>query len=343
MDFTYFLSSEDSLIKSVRVIKEGEYFVLTIYYYYRSLKFDKDRESIIFNWSKDHKLKYHQKEDPFDWHVHIQVKTKKDLVQRLKSLDVPSSDIGNIKELLSGNKLSLKNVQYEGAEDIKMYKELKKITKKEIFDFEVLKGDVIDEMYLFLTFYFLRFSNLEFRITDNLLELLGSTDPKDLNDSTDNYNFNYKNPVKAREAFSEYKKLIITSYRDYHKKDRKVDLKYYMNLRLTVELAWNTIKAKSELDKLKAYFLFYRRFQNSFNSKECKFKIDFNDHFFDKMLQRVKKKIKTANNESIDFDASHIFLRSNSRGSRSPKGRATPTNTNPNLDGGDPAVPAAMS
>lgn len=331
MDFTYFITldkNEDTLIKSIRVVKEQEHYVFTVYYYYQSIIFGEKKENIIFNWNYDHKLEYHQKDEPFDWHIHIKVKTKEDLLQKIKTLEkygILKKDAANIKKILnSETKLKLSNVQYDGTRNTKMYDKLKKIMKKEKYDFEILKNDVLNEKYLFLIFYFLRFSGLEFKITDDLLNALNK----------DNININF-----ADEAFEEYTKIIVAAFNDYSTKKRKVSLRYYMDLRLTVELAWNIIKAKNETDKTIAYFLYYKRFQNCLTEKhkECQINFNLKDKLFENMLTRVKRKIKIANNEMVDFDNSHIFNNDKYENNNA-MGKVVETGANVNFDGGDPGV-----
>lgn len=317
MDFTYYIplkNNEDTLIKSIRIVNEKTHYVLTIYYYYMSIEFNEDKNNIIYNWSKDHKLQYHQDDDPFDWHIHIRVKTKEDVIDKLKKLkQLKTKDINNLKNLLSSyEKSPIKNVKYDGGtNDIKMYKKLKKIMKKERFDYEIIKDDVYDKKELLLVFYFLRFSNLQFKISPEVLDKLSKN--KVINSTVI---FDYNKPLEAAKAFEEYRNLIITAFNDYKNKKRKVSLEYYINLRLTVDLAWNLIQK----NKIIAYFLFNRRFQNCFYELKCKFKINLNDSMFKNMLERVDKKLKTTTKE----------YRKTSRG-------ITFNEKNPNFDGGNPA------
>jgi hypothetical protein len=327
MNFTYYITDENSLIKSVRVTdhESGKY-VLTVYYFYMSIVFGEDKDNIIFNWDKDHKLEYHQEDDPLDWHIHIKVKNKEDIVSKLKNLkQLKIKDINNLKKLLDGNKINSNNVQYEGTKNIKMYEKLKTIMKKERFDYHVIKNDVIDTKFLLLVFYFLRFSNLQFNITPQLLDKLKKDE---LIEST--VIFNYNKPKEASKDFEEYRNLIITAFNDYKKEKRKVSLEYYMNLRLTVDLGWNIIKK----DKIVAYFLFYKRFQNCFYVRKCKFDINLDDSLFKKMIERVDKKIKISGKFDID-QLEQLFFEKE----LSARGRVKSSpDANPNLDGGNPGT-----
>lgn len=327
VNFTYYITDENSLIKSIRITDHVEgIYVLTVYYYYMSINFDESKETIIFNWSKDHELDYHQQDDPLDWHIHIRIKTKENIIKKLKELkQLKTKDINNIKKLLENKNINSDNVQYGGAKNIKLYNKLKYVMKKERFDYEIIKDDVIDTKSLLLVFYFLRFSNLEFKITD---ELFGKLKKDELIETT--VIFDYEKHKEASKAFEEYRKLIITAFNDYKKKKRKVSLRYYMDLRLTIDLGWNIIRK----NKLVAYFLFYRRFQNCFYVQKCKFKINLHDTLFKKILERVDKKIKISNKFYIN-DSEQLFLEDLIDTSR---GRIKPSpDANPNLDGGNPA------
>lgn len=328
VNFTYYITDENSLIKSVRITDHVEgIYVLTIYYYYMSIDFKESKETIIFNWSKDHQLDYHQEDNPLDWHIHLRIKTKEDIVKKLKNLkQLKTKDISNIKKLLDDKNLNSNNVQYEGTKNIKMYNKLKSIMKKERYDYEMIKDDVVDIKSLMLVFYFLRFSNLEFKINDELFDKLRKDE---LMETT--VVFDYKKPKKASKAFEEYRKLIITAFNDYKKKKRKVSLRYYMNLRLTVDLGWNIIKKNN----LIAYFLFYRRFQNCFYLRKCKFKINLDDELFKKILERVDKKIKISNKFHIN-DQEQLFF---DKTIDTPRGKIKlSADANPNLNGGNPAT-----
>jgi len=315
MDFNYFFLKK-SIIKSIRVYEYKDNYILTIYFYYRSYYFTKEKEKsnekpdllyeLIFENSEDHLKELHKKDDPFDWHVHIKLEKDK-IVEYLKILrkkiKISNDDYKNIINLLKGKKIN--NVEYEGLQDNKKLEEFKNILKKERFIYYLLKEDINKYPYIGLAFYLLRFNKLKFYINHKVIELL----------KTDNLNilFKFRNE-NINIAFNDFKELILNAYNNFEKrKNKKINLREYLNYRLTLELSWSIYQASVRQDEIslyKAYFLFTHNFQNCFNVKNCNHEINIYNSSFKNIIKKSIEQIDITDNkfnDTLDWKNDKLF------------------------------------
>lgn len=188
-DFTYFLQKNQLKISSIRFVNFNDYTIITIYYPYLALNFTKPNNNkfilpennnynYIFEYDTDHKTDFHKVTDPYDWHVHIKILTKK-LIPTLdyffKNTYLSINDLNNIKTILHSDistlQLNPDTIQYNGSKSIQKLKDQKYYINLLNIYYDTFKYD-ISKPYYGMANYMIRMCQLKFKLKKNILKQL---------------------------------------------------------------------------------------------------------------------------------------------------------------------------
>lgn len=324
-DFTYYFLN-DVLITTIRIIYRKEYTVLTVYYPYKSLKFNsllkkyKYENALIKERYKEHSMDLHRDDkNPYEWHFHLMMKDE-DIQPFLRDLfklnDLPEDDLHNIISYLNNPNKKLKNIEFKGSDDSKALKKFKIKLKSALYHQRLFKKEIYSDETLLLSLYLTRFDIFRFKVTDHLLNVL-----KNNKKIEQKFNVMYEGnniAVDLNKIYLEYLDTLFHSYKSYHKYKHKISLKKYLEQRLNLELSWSIYKSTVKMKELgfksydsflrskkkikdsylaKAYFLFYSRFQSCIDleggvEKECILKINLEDSKFKRAMEICFDKIR---------------------------------------------------
>lgn len=324
-DFTYYFLN-DVLINTIRIIYRKDYTVLTVYYPYKSLNFKsllkkyKYENALIKERYKEHSMDLHRDDkNPYEWHFHLMMKNE-DIQPFLKELfklnDLPEEDLRNIISYLNNPNKKLKNIEFKGSKDSKALEKFKGKLKSALYLHRLFKKEVYSDETLLLSLYLTRFDIFRFKVTDHLLKIL-----KNNKKIEQEFKVIYEGnniTVDLNRVYLEYLDTLFHSYKSYYKYKHTIQMKKYLEQRLNLELSWSIYKGTVKLKELgfksydsflkskkkindthlvKAYFLFYSRFQNCIDleggvDKECILKINLKDSNFKRAMEICFDKIR---------------------------------------------------
>lgn len=310
------------------------------------------RNSLIYERYKEHSTDLHKnKENPYEWHFHLML-PEKDIPNFLKDLfkenKLSTRELDKILEYLDNPTKKLKNIEYKGSENIKALQKFQKKLKYKLFVYNTLKKEVVSEDIIMLSLYLTRFDIFEFKLTDNLLQKLKKSKiNKKGRDSIkryikeyklDNYSVIYKEKkieLDLNKAYIEFLVTVLHSYQSYYSKKRRISLKKYLELRMNLELSWSLfqsskimkqlgytsyedfLKSKPKVEKLetylvKAYFIFYTRFQTCINlessvDKECLLQVNLSDARFKRAIETCYQKIILTDSDKLKFTSTSVI------------------------------------
>ena len=358
-DFTYYFE-DNILIDTIRVVYRKEYVVLTVYYPYHSLKFQKIlkeynyQNSLIYERYQEHSTDLHKnKEDPYEWHFHLMLK-EEDISKFLKDLfkenNLPTRELDKIIEYLDNPSKKIKRMEYKGSKSDSALQKFQKKLKNEILIYNIFKKEIVSNEIIMLSLYLTRFDIFNFKLSDNLLQKLKKSKINKKNRDSikkyikeyhlDNYNVIHKEKkieLDLNKAYIEFLVIVLYSYQTYYSKKRNISLKKYLELRMNLELSWSLFqssklmkrlgyssyndflssKVKPKVEKLetylvKAYFIFYTRFQTCINlessvDKECLLQINLSDSRFKRAMELCYSKIILTDSDKLKFTSSSVL------------------------------------
>tara|TARA_R110001632_G_scaffold54550_1_gene133703 strand:- start:1098 stop:2192 length:1095 start_codon:yes stop_codon:yes gene_type:complete len=311
-----------------------------------------NEESIIYEWQNEHTLDLHKDDKtPFDWHVHITLKKEllqNFLIDLFKENNLPDKELNNIISYLKDPSKKIKNIEFEGSKNNKALRDFVKAKQYSLFVYNIVKKEIVSEYVILLSLYLTRFNIFEFKMTNKLLQILKKYRIKNktkkeikkyISDKNlDNYNIIYKEKkivLNLNKAYIEFLSTFIYSFNSFFLQKRYVNLKTYMTLRMNMELSWSLfqsskimkqlgytsyedfLKSKPKVEKLetylvKAYFIFYTRFQTCINletsvEKECLLQVNLSDAKFKRAMDICYQKIKLTDNERLKFTSTSVI------------------------------------
>jgi len=310
------------------------------------------RNSLIYERYKEHSTDLHKnKENPYEWHFHLML-PEKDIPNFLKDLfkenKLPTRELDKMLEYLNNPTKNLKNIEYKGSESSKALQMFQKKLKYNLFIYNTIRNEAVSSDIIMLSLYLTRFDIFEFKLTDNLLQKLKKSKiNKKGRDSIkryikesklDNYNVIHKEKkieLDLNKAYIQFLVTVLHSYQSYYSKKRNIPLKKYLELRMNLELSWSLfqsskimkqlgytsyedfLKSKPKVEKLetylvKAYFIFYTRFQTCINlessvDKECLLQVNLSDTRFKKAMETCYQKIILTDSDKLKFTSTSVI------------------------------------
>ena len=263
--------------------------------------------------------------NPYEWHFHLMMKNE-DIQPFLKELfklnDLPGDDLQNIISYLNNPNKKLKNIEFKGSKDSKALEKFKGKLKSALYLHRLFKKEIYSDETLLLSLYLTRFDIFRFKVTDHLLQIL-----KNNKKIEQEFKVMYEGnniALDLNRVYLEYLDTLFHSYKSYYKYNNKIPMKKYLEHRLNLELSWSIYKSTVKLKELgfksydsflkskkkikdtylvKAYFLFYSRFQSCIDleggvDKECILKINLEDSKFRRAMEICFDKIRITTDSS---------------------------------------------